>query len=172
MREQYIQTGEGFLIVYDITDKPSFEEAKKLHRQVLRVKGRRSFPVVIVANKCDLELQRQVSRSGMSSPPSRGCPEHAILRWARYCSAIRSLSRCNLCEERAQHTRSLRHPRSRDPKVQPGMQGYVVQAMRDAQISGVSSSNDTADRAPIRPFQKRGGISRTSLKRVAETQSV
>ncbi|KAF8917990.1 P-loop containing nucleoside triphosphate hydrolase protein [Mucidula mucida] len=52
MREQYIRTGEGFLI-----------EVRKLHRQVMQVKGGRRFPEVIVANKCDLEFKRQVRRS-------------------------------------------------------------------------------------------------------------
>ncbi len=64
MREQYIRTGEGFLIVYDITNPQSFEEVRKLHRQVMQVKGGRRFPEVIVANKCDLEFKRQVRRSG------------------------------------------------------------------------------------------------------------
>jgi GTPase KRas protein len=60
MREQYMQNGEGFLLVYSITSRDSFEEINTFHQQILRVKEEESFPVVIVGNKCDLEYERQV----------------------------------------------------------------------------------------------------------------
>lgn len=40
MREQYMHTGEGFLLVYSIIDRNSFDEVQKFHRQILRVKDR------------------------------------------------------------------------------------------------------------------------------------
>ncbi|KAI3660620.1 hypothetical protein MP638_004612 [Amoeboaphelidium occidentale] len=61
MREQYMRTGEGFLCVYSITSKNSFEEISTFHQQILRVKDKDFFPIIIVANKCDLESERQVS---------------------------------------------------------------------------------------------------------------
>lgn len=64
MREQYMRTGEGFLLVYSITSRPSFEEISTFHQQILRVKDQDSFPVVVVANKCDLEYERQVGMNG------------------------------------------------------------------------------------------------------------
>ncbi|KAJ3744109.1 ras protein, partial [Lentinula detonsa] len=60
MREQYMRTGEGFLLVYSITSRNSFEEISTFHQQILRVKDQDTFPVVVVANKCDLEYERQV----------------------------------------------------------------------------------------------------------------
>jgi GTPase KRas protein len=60
MREQYMRTGEGFLLVYSITSRNSFEEISTFHQQILRVKDKDTFPVVVVANKCDLEYERQV----------------------------------------------------------------------------------------------------------------
>lgn len=60
MREQYMRTGEGFLLVYSITSRNSFEEISIFHQQILRVKDKDSFPVIVVANKCDLEYERQV----------------------------------------------------------------------------------------------------------------
>lgn len=65
MREQYMRTGEGFLLVYSITSRNSFEEISTFHQQILRVKDRDSFPVIVVANKCDLEYERQVGMNGM-----------------------------------------------------------------------------------------------------------
>lgn len=40
MREQYMHTGEGFLLVYSIIDKNSFDEIPKFYRQILRVKDK------------------------------------------------------------------------------------------------------------------------------------
>lgn len=67
MREQYMRTGEGFLCVYAITSRNSFEEITTFHQQILRVKDKDYFPVIIVANKCDLESERQVSSQGLFS---------------------------------------------------------------------------------------------------------
>lgn len=62
MREQYMHTGEGFLLVYSIIDRGSFEEITKFQRQILRVKDRTDFPMILVANKADLESDRAVTR--------------------------------------------------------------------------------------------------------------
>ena len=83
MREQYMHTGEGFLLVYSIIDKNSFDEIPKFYRQILRVKDRlvslslslaphilyvyifvpfrSEFPMILVANKADLDTDRVVS---------------------------------------------------------------------------------------------------------------
>lgn len=65
MREQYMRTGEGFLLVYSITSRSSFEEITPFYQQILRVKDMDQFPVIIVANKCDLEYDRQVGMNGV-----------------------------------------------------------------------------------------------------------
>lgn len=67
MREQYMRTGEGFLLVYSITSRNSFEEISTFHQQILRVKDQDSFPVIVVANKCDLEYERQVGMNGTAT---------------------------------------------------------------------------------------------------------
>ncbi|CCD23452.1 Ras family GTPase RAS1 NDAI_0B04180 [Naumovozyma dairenensis CBS 421] len=61
MREQYMRTGEGFVLVYSITSKNSFEELMTYYQQIQRVKDSDYIPVVIVGNKSDLEDERQVS---------------------------------------------------------------------------------------------------------------
>lgn len=66
MREQYMRTGEGFLLVYSITSRQSFEEITTFQQQILRVKDKDYFPMVVVGNKCDLEGEREVTRQGMS----------------------------------------------------------------------------------------------------------
>ncbi|CAI7664579.1 hypothetical protein N7541_009719 [Penicillium brevicompactum] len=61
MREQYMRTGEGFLLIYSITSRQSFEEIMTFQQQILRVKDKDYFPIIVVANKCDLEKERVVS---------------------------------------------------------------------------------------------------------------
>ncbi|KAI0234023.1 RAS1 protein, partial [Massospora cicadina] len=61
----YMRTGEGFLLVYSLTSRESYEEITTFHEQILRVKDREKFPMVIVANKSDLETERQVSFLGV-----------------------------------------------------------------------------------------------------------
>ncbi|KAI4096883.1 MAG: hypothetical protein LQ344_000683 [Seirophora lacunosa] len=74
MREQYMRTGEGFLLVYSITSRQSFEEILTFQQQILRVKDRDYFPIIIVGNKCDLDAERQVSRKeGEDLARSFGC---------------------------------------------------------------------------------------------------
>lgn len=62
MREQYMRTGDGFLIVYSVTDKASFEHVDRFHQLILRVKDRESFPMILVANKVDLMHLRKITK--------------------------------------------------------------------------------------------------------------
>lgn len=61
MREQYMRSGEGFLLVFSVTDHLSFDEIQKFHKQILRVKDRDEFPMLMVGNKADLDHQRAVT---------------------------------------------------------------------------------------------------------------
>ncbi|KAH9029858.1 ras-like protein [Lactarius pseudohatsudake] len=63
MREQYMRHGEGFLLVYSITDRDSFDSISAYHQQILRVKDTESVPIVLVGNKCDLENERRIDRN-------------------------------------------------------------------------------------------------------------
>jgi len=64
LREQFMRTGEGFLLVYSITSRSSFEQISTFYQEILRAKGLGSFPVIVAGNKCDLEHERQVSMDG------------------------------------------------------------------------------------------------------------
>jgi len=74
MREQYMRTGEGFLLVYSITSRQSFEEIQQFQQQILRVKDKDYFPIIIVGNKCDLEHEREVTTAeGEALAQSMSC---------------------------------------------------------------------------------------------------
>uniref|UniRef100_A0A060TBW5 Ras-related protein RSR1 n=1 Tax=Blastobotrys adeninivorans TaxID=409370 RepID=A0A060TBW5_BLAAD len=60
MRELYIKNGEGFVLVYSVTDPSSLKELIALRDQIVRIKDNANVPIVLVANKVDLADQRQV----------------------------------------------------------------------------------------------------------------
>jgi len=62
LQDQYIHRGEGFMILYSITSKHSFDLVSKFHHKIHVVKDEEEyFPMVIVGSKCDLEDSREVS---------------------------------------------------------------------------------------------------------------
>ena len=64
MREQYIRTGEGFLLVYSVTSRSSFELIDYFRQQILRVKDRDTIPMVVVRNNSQCEHACEVSLEG------------------------------------------------------------------------------------------------------------
>lgn len=75
MREQYMRTGEGFLLVYAINSRDTLEELLAFYEQIQRVKDADSVPVFVVGNKLDLEIERQVSfEEGVAFAKLIGCP--------------------------------------------------------------------------------------------------
>jgi len=75
MRDQYMRSGQGFLCVYSITSRGSFEEISSFREQILRVKDAEKVPMVVVGNKSDLESERVVSQAeGKELAASFGCP--------------------------------------------------------------------------------------------------
>ncbi|QFZ28529.1 putative ras-related RSR1 protein [Clavispora lusitaniae] len=61
MRELYIKSGKGFLLVYSVTDENSLKEMLALREQVLRIKDTDNVPMVLIGNKCDLDDERVLS---------------------------------------------------------------------------------------------------------------
>ena len=56
-----MRTGDGFFCVCSIISKESFTELNNFREQILRVKDTEDWPMVIAANKSDLESQRVVT---------------------------------------------------------------------------------------------------------------
>jgi len=61
LRSQWIRTGEGFAIIYDITNRGSFEMAEKFKNQILQDLDVTAAPMILVGNKCDLADRREVT---------------------------------------------------------------------------------------------------------------
>lgn len=62
MRDNYYRGGDGFFCVFSIDDRSSFEALKQYHEHICRVTDREDMPLLLVANKTDLEDQRKVTK--------------------------------------------------------------------------------------------------------------
>ena len=60
MMDMWINFGEGFLLVFAINDKISFDLIPKKRERVLKGKHGQNVPMILVGNKKDLENKRQV----------------------------------------------------------------------------------------------------------------
>ena len=63
IRDNYIRNGDGFLLVFSITDDYSLQKCQDFRDHILRVKKKEINPIVLVGNKCDLDEKRQVTDS-------------------------------------------------------------------------------------------------------------
>ena len=61
MMDMWISFGEGFLLVFAINDKESFNLLKGKRDRVLKGKHGAKCPILLVGNKQDLENERQVT---------------------------------------------------------------------------------------------------------------
>ncbi|KAH7125939.1 small GTPase superfamily, partial [Dactylonectria macrodidyma] len=65
-RDNWIQQGDAFLLVYSITSWSSFSGIKLLHDQIIRVQaasGREPSPICLIGNKRDRMREREVTRT-------------------------------------------------------------------------------------------------------------
>ena len=61
MMDEWIKAADGFLLLFAINDKESFDALKE---KLLRIKknSKAQAPIVLVGNKCDLEDKRQIDK--------------------------------------------------------------------------------------------------------------
>eukprot|EP01080_Neovahlkampfia_damariscottae_P002782 gene2782-4190_t len=59
--DQKYRYPEGFLILYDITNKRTFEQVAQEIETIYRVKDVDDFPIIVIGNKIDLEDKREIS---------------------------------------------------------------------------------------------------------------
>nr|AAU06195.1 GTPase [Dactylellina haptotyla] len=65
---------DGFLIVYSVTSKASFEKVGAIHKTILRQTEKKVVPLILVGNKSDLLGEREVStEDGQAMAETLGC---------------------------------------------------------------------------------------------------
>ena len=62
LSDRYYRKADGCLLVYDITDKRTFEEMEGYFYTQLKDKCKKNIKVIVLGNKTDLEENRKVSR--------------------------------------------------------------------------------------------------------------
>ena len=60
MRDLYIKNGQGFLLVYSITNKQTLQDVQPMRDQIVRLKGQENVPIILVGNKRDIYDEREV----------------------------------------------------------------------------------------------------------------
>ena len=64
---------QGFILVYSVTSRSSFEDLEEFHQSMRRVK-RHNLIFMLVGNKCDMTQDRQVSKAdGAALARQYGC---------------------------------------------------------------------------------------------------
>lgn len=107
--------GEMFFILYSITDRSSFEEAKRIGRFIKDSPQGDTVAMVIVANKCDLEHFRRVTKKeGSDLSAELNCEFHEVST-SEDCKKVRevvqnSLSNFIRQREKLKETGSLKVP--------------------------------------------------------------
>ena len=60
-RDPCYRIGDGFLILYSVTDKYSFYSVQDEIEKIYRAKDVDDYPIIVIGNKIDLEEERNVS---------------------------------------------------------------------------------------------------------------
>ena len=65
IKDAHIVKGQGFLLVFSLTSRQSFDELEDIHARIYHLKekdaSKDDIPIVIAGNKCDLEADRCVA---------------------------------------------------------------------------------------------------------------
>eukprot|EP01125_Pyxidicula_operculata_P012872 TRINITY_DN4246_c0_g1_i1.p1 TRINITY_DN4246_c0_g1~~TRINITY_DN4246_c0_g1_i1.p1 ORF type:complete len:191 (-),score=43.53 TRINITY_DN4246_c0_g1_i1:131-703(-) len=74
MRDLYIKNGQGFVLVYSITSRATYNSISEIRDQIVRVKDSEKAPMIIVGNKADLFDMRAVpTEEGKKLSEKYGC---------------------------------------------------------------------------------------------------
>ena len=60
LREQFMMNAEGFVLVYSVVSRTSFNDVKQFHQRIKLVKeAGSSIPIILVGNKIDLRTDKK-----------------------------------------------------------------------------------------------------------------
>ncbi|CDR88168.1 probable small G-protein Ras2 [Sporisorium scitamineum] len=92
---QWVRSGDGFIIVYSVTNRATFEKVETFLEYVLNIKSQEPYPVpiMIVGNMCDKVKEREVSNV-----------EGKALAYRYSCQFIETSAKTSYHVERAFHT--------------------------------------------------------------------
>ncbi|KAG0011576.1 Ras GTPase ras2 [Entomortierella chlamydospora] len=62
LRNQWIRDCHGFVLVYSIVARQTFEGIQRYHNQIIHAKGTSDIPMILVGSECESLIEREVSR--------------------------------------------------------------------------------------------------------------
>ncbi|PRT53324.1 Protein ras-2 [Wickerhamiella sorbophila] len=136
LRDQWIRDGEGFLLVYSITERNAFSRIKHYYNQILRVKDGEPFGAVLVGNKCDRTEDRAVS-----------VPEGERLAKELNIPFYETSAKLNINAEKAFLTAARLTRDTRNAEFE-GSQHYDEHHDANEQLAGAAIVPDSAPAAP------------------------
>lgn len=75
LQDKFIRSGEGFILVYSITSRPSLNRVKEIRNKIAWTKDSEEVAMILVGNKSDLVKERQVpTQEGKELAQEFGCP--------------------------------------------------------------------------------------------------
>jgi len=110
IHDTYYRRGHGFLLVYSVIDRESYTSIDNFLENIARAKDvtdATEIPIVIVGNKCDLELVRAVS--------AEEAKEKAEKKWKHPTMEVSALKNINITEMFVTLVRLLRKAPTPDP---------------------------------------------------------
>lgn len=156
MRELYIKNGQGFILVYSVTDKNSLQELLSIREQIIRIKGSNNIPMVLVGNKCDLTEERElepedginVSKQWNKVPFYETSAMYRMNVDDSFVDVVRQIIRKEVQQQQAneQQTVSQSSPHQGDQQLR---QPQVLQ--KSANISSTNSSTPNRLNQPTKP---------------------
>ena len=63
MRDEYYASGEGFVIVYSINDRDSFDFVNQIYQDIKLIKKNETVPIFIIGTNCYQSGEREVEYS-------------------------------------------------------------------------------------------------------------
>ena len=75
MNDVYMRDGDGFIFLYSVTSRVSFDGIAQFYERVVALKNRVSIPMVVVGNMIDIYTKRQVLfEEGEEIAKAMNCP--------------------------------------------------------------------------------------------------
>jgi len=73
LRDQWVREGQGFILVYSIASRQTFDRLEVFRQSMLKVKRQKPI-LMLVGNKCDKTYEREVSKEeGVQMARNFGC---------------------------------------------------------------------------------------------------
>jgi GTPase KRas protein len=115
LEDQWIRVGEGFLLVFDVTQPSTISEVANKYNRIRRQKEMDDVPVVLVGNKMDMLIER-----GETSSPAIALAKAFAQKWGCHYIEASAKSDMNVTQCFEESVRAVRKWRAKNDTA-PGV---------------------------------------------------